>query len=298
MIINPVGILKEWSSFLREVRNFFYRRGYLEVNTPVLLEFPNLDPNITPIPVTLHLKGSEKRMWLQTSPEYSMKKILAREPADIFQIARVFRDNEYGKVHRPEFTMLEWYRIGGDYRDLIEEVRELVKVTCGLEISEELTFHRAVEEYLGFSYTEDPEILVRKLEEKGMFPSGSWDIETLTDFILSQITVRLKDKVGIFITDFPACASALARVRNGVAERFELFIRGVEIANGWTEERDPHELRKRLIKESSKRGLPLDEDFIRACSQMPPCSGCSVGLERLFMIRKGSEDLGDIELLP
>lgn len=293
-----MNILKEWSDFLREIRDFFYRRGYLEVTTPILLEKPNLDPNIDPIEVSVRFMGQKKKMWLHTSPEYGMKKVLARNPADIFQIAKVFRDDEFGKLHRPEFTMLEWYKVGADYRDLMEEVRELVHETCGIKVREELTFREAVSEFLGFSYIEDSGYLLRALERAGIEVSGNWDLESLTDLILSKIGERSEKLTGLFVTDFPLVACALARVKGGTAERFELYIKGIEIANGWTEERDPAELRKRLLKFSIGRNLPLDEEFIKASSEMPPCAGCSVGLDRLFMIRLGCEDLRDIELLP
>ncbi len=293
-----MNILKEWSNFLREIRDFFYRRGYMEVTTPVLLEKPNLDPNISPIEVVVNVNRDTKRVWLHTSPEYAMKKILAKQPADIFQITKVFRDGEYGRLHRPEFTMLEWYKIGADYKDLIEEVRELVHETCGIEVSKKLTFKEAVSEFLGFSYTEDSDYLLKALERAGIEVSGEWDLESLTDLILSKVGERSREITGLFVIDFPPVACALARVEGGAAERFELYIKGIEIANGWTEERDPGEIRKRLERESIKKGLPLDQEFMKACSQLPPCAGCSVGLERLFMIRIGCEDLRDIELLP
>ncbi len=293
-----MNILKEWSDFLREIRDFFYRRGYLEVTTPILLEKPNIDPNINPIEVSVRFMGRKKRMWLHTSPEYGMKKVLARNPADIFQITRVFRDDEFGKLHRPEFTMLEWYKIGADYRDLIEEVRQLVHETCGIEVSKDLTFREAVSEFLGFHYTEDSDYLLKALNRAGIEVSGEWDLESLTDLILSRIGERSREITGLFVTDFPSVACALAKVKDEIAERFELYIKGIEIANGWTEERDPAELRKRLLKFSRGRNLPIDEEFIKASAEMPPSAGCSVGLDRLFMIRLGCDDLREIELLP
>jgi len=105
-------ILEKWDEFVNRLRNFFRRRGYLEVSTPVLLKFPNLDSNVEPIPVEVNLRGEGHTFWLQTSPEYSMKKLLSRYKRSIFQIAKVFRNGEEGKLHRPEFHMLEWYRVG------------------------------------------------------------------------------------------------------------------------------------------------------------------------------------------
>ncbi len=289
-------LLEKWDEFINRIRSFFRRRGYLEVSTPVLLNFPNLDSNVESIPVKVRLKGDEKTFWLQTSPEYSMKKLLSRYKRDIFQIAKVFRDGELGRLHRIEFHMLEWYRVGADYTSLIEEIKELLRELFGFGDFEEIGVEEAFKKYLGAELPPEEEEFKRVLKDRGIHYEEDEDWETL--FYRAFIEVERKLGFGrpTFLKDFPERLSALAKVKGSTAERFELFIRGVELANGWTEETDPKEVRRRLEAEARKRNLPVDEEFIRAHEEMPPCAGCSIGVDRLFMLWLGKDSLEDVEL--
>jgi lysyl-tRNA synthetase class 2 len=291
-----MNLLKEWNSFIRDVREFFYEKGYTEVSTPVLLPYPNLDPNIEPIPLEVRLPSGKRRFWLQTSPEPSMKKLLARFHTDIFQIAKVFRNGEGGRIHRVEFHMLEWYRIGATYRDLIEEIKELLERLLGFRDFEERTFGDLFRQRTGRELPEDREGMIRLLKDLRIDFKEDEDWETLFFRIFIEFERDLGKKVPLFLTHFPQRLCALARVREGYAERFELFIKGIEIANGWTEETDPEEVGRRLREEARKRNLPIDEEFIRIHENLPPCAGCSIGLDRLLMIKLGKESLKDIEL--
>ncbi|NPA41573.1 MAG: elongation factor P--(R)-beta-lysine ligase [Aquificae bacterium] len=289
-------ILESWHEFINLVRNFFARRGYLEVSTPILLRFPNLDTHIEPIPVEVKLRGKPQLRWLQTSPEYSMKKLLSRYKRSVFQVAKVFRNDEVGKLHRIEFHMLEWYRVGGDYTDLIKEIKELLAELFGFKEFEELSVEQAFREFLGVELSHDGEELRKTLERKGIYHQEDEDWETLFYRVFVEVERKLGREKPTFLKDFPPQLCTLAKVRSGYAERFELFIKGVELANGWTEETDPSEVRRRLEEEARKRNLPLDEEFIEAHRDMPPCAGCSIGLDRLFMLWVGKESLSDIEL--
>ena len=289
-------LLEKWDEFINGIRSFFRRRGYLEVSTPVLLNFPNLDSNVEPIPVKVRLKGKEKTFWLQTSPEYSMKKLLAKYKRDIFQIAKVFRNGEMGRLHRVEFHMLEWYKVGADYRFLIGEIKELLGELFGLRDFEEISVEEAFEKHLGTELPHEEREFKKILKNKGIHYEEDEDWETLFYRAFIEVERKLGLEKPAFLKDFPERLSALAKVENGVARRFELFIRGIELANGWTEETDPEEVRRRLEKEAKRRNLPVDEEFIKAHEDMPPCAGCSIGIDRLFMLWLGKDSLEDVEL--
>ncbi len=289
-------MIELWNTFIEEVRSFFRHRGYLEVSTPILLRFPNLDSNVEPIRVEVSIRGEKQERWLQTSPEYSMKKLLARYKRSIFQIAKVFRNGEWGSLHRTEFHMLEWYKVGGTYRDLIEDIKALLHELFSFREFEEKSFREVFREYTGADLSNEREVLKDILRERGLSYEEDEDWETLLYRIFIEIERKLGKEKPFFLKDFPSQLCALAKVRGNVAERFELFIRGIEIANGWTEERDPHEIKRRLEAEADKRGLPVDRNFIEVHRDMPPCAGCSIGLDRLFTLWVGKERLSDIEL--
>lgn len=284
-------MLLEWSSFIQKVRNFFKEKGYLEVYTPILLPFPNIDLNVEPIEVNVKECGREKKMWLQTSPEPSMKKMLSKYKKDIFQIAKVFRNDECGRLHKVEFTMLEWYKVGVDYNYLIKEIGELLSF---LGISQDyLTtkLEHAFEEYAGVILSEDEEIFKNNLIAYGYEFDDKEDWESLFFRIYIDVERYLGKEKPEFITHFPKRLSAYAKVRDGYAERFELYIKGVEIANGWTEEENKEEIRRRMDEYRRGRDLPMDEELLKAYEDFPPCAGCSIGLERLFMVYMGLESL-------
>ncbi len=284
-------MLLEWSSFIQKVRNFFKEKGYLEVYTPILLPFPNIDLNVEPIEVNVKECGREKKMWLQTSPEPSMKKMLSKYKKDIFQIAKVFRNDECGRLHKVEFTMLEWYKVGVDYNYLIKEIGELLSF---LGISQDYLTTRlehAFEEYAGVILSEDEEIFKNNLIAYGYEFDDKEDWESLFFRIYIDVERYLGKEKPEFITHFPKRLSAYAKVRDGYAERFELYIKGVEIANGWTEEENKEEIRRRMDEYRKGRDLPMDEELLKAYEDFPPCAGCSIGLERLFMVYMGLESL-------
>ncbi|MCS7278186.1 MAG: elongation factor P--(R)-beta-lysine ligase [Aquificaceae bacterium] len=287
-------MLQEWSQFIQKVRNFFVEKGYLEVYTPILLPYPNIDLNVEPIEVKIEECGREKRLWLQTSPEFSMKKLLSKHKRDVFQITRVFRNNECGRLHKVEFSMLEWYKLDADYRYLIEEIGELLSF---LGISKDYRITRlehAFEEYAGVVLSEDEEIFKNNLITYGYEFDEKEDWESLFFRIYIQVERYLGIDMPEFITHFPQRLSSYAKIKDGYAERFELYIKGVEIANGWTEETDLQVIKRRMEEYRGNRDLPIDEELLKAYEDFPPCAGCSIGLDRLFMVYKGLDSLEDI----
>jgi len=286
-----VDILQCWQYFIEEIRSFFREKGYIEVSTPVLLDFPNLDSNIEPIGVVVKERGEERLKWLQTSPEYSMKKLLAKYKRDIFQIAKVFRNNEWGKIHRIEFHMLEWYAVGCDYKYLIEEVKQLIRRLFPFNKFEVISVEEAFKRKFGERIPKNENDFKEFLKKKNIHFLEEEDWETLFYRAFIEVERELGKVNPTFLVDFPKELSALAKIKGDYAERFELFIHGIEIANGWTEEINPEEVKNRLIKESEKRNLPLDKEFIEAHHHITECAGCSIGLDRLFMLYIGKKEL-------
>ncbi|MEN3027899.1 MAG: elongation factor P--(R)-beta-lysine ligase [Aquificaceae bacterium] len=287
-------MLSEWSEFLHRIREFFIKRGYLEVHTPILLPYPNIDPHVEPMELKVKECGKERKLWLQTSPEFSMKKLLSKHRRDIFQIAKVFRNGECGKLHRLEFTMLEWYKLGVDYQHIIQEIGELISYLGLAEGYRVTRLEHAFEEHAGVVLSEEEEVFKNNLLAYGYEFDDREDWESLFFRVYIEVERKLGLREPEFITHFPERLSSYAKVEKGYAERFELYIRGVEIANGWTEETDPQEIRRRMEVFRAGRDLPIDEELFMAYQNFPPCAGCSIGLERLFMVYMGLESLEEL----
>lgn len=313
-------LLRMRARILEEIRAFFRARGFLEVDTPLALEYPNIDPNIYPVTIA---DASERRrpFYLHTSPELSMKKLVAAGSGDIFYLGKVFRDREGSPLHRPEFTMLEWYRVGGTAAGVMRDVEELARGLAG-EITGRPVIVReghaipligewarwelgdAFEEALGCAATDGPAIR-RALEARGNRPGVEEDWESL--FFRAYVDViepALRAKGACFLTGFPAPLAAMAKRRAGdpsISERFEGYLSGIELVNGYEELTDPAEQEERLLelaarhKERSGETLPVDPDFLDALrSGMPPCAGAALGVDRLVMLLLGREDISDV----
>ncbi len=281
-------------------------RAILEVETPVL----------SPSTVTeLHLESffcagpnGDPRLFLQTSPEYAMKRLLAAGSGAIYQIARVFRAGEQGRQHHPEFTLLEWYRPGYDHHRLMAEVDALM-CTLGLPAGETITYHDLFVEHTAHDPQRSDIATLQALADEYGLSSLPAERSVLLEFIMSHIAPRLGHDRPLFVYDYPPCQSALATVREGtpsVAERFELFIRGLEIANGFHELTDADEQRRRFEDDLARRrragvvsDLPLDERLLDALAHgLPPSAGVAVGLDRVLMVLYGAQDIHDILAFP
>ncbi len=296
--------LRRRAGLLRQVRAFFDERGVLEVETPALAAHAVTELHIH----SLSASGPITRDagYLQTSPEDAMKRLLASGIGPIYEIAKVFRDGEAGPRHNLEFTMLEWYRPGFDHRRLIDEVDELLAATLGTGPGERLSYREAFERHVGIdphrASPEELSALASPDDVRGL-PDGDRD-----SWLQWLFATRIEPQLGIdrpaYVFDFPASQAALARIRPGsppLAERFEVFVRGVELANGYHEETRPAELRRRFEAdraERRRRGLPdvaLDERFLAAHeSGLPACAGVALGFDRLVMLAIGSASIGDV----
>jgi lysyl-tRNA synthetase class 2 len=301
-----LGTLRIRAEVLARVRAFFAGRSVLEVETPMLCRGGLGEPNILALHTTL--TGARNR-YLPPSPEPAMKRLLCAGSGPIYQIARVFRDGEEGRLHNPEFTLIEWYRPGFDHHALMDEVEALVSALLGSKPFKRIRYGRVFEDALGVDpHTADSEALAACAHGLGLAATGL-DRGAYLDFLLSHaVTQRLGHDRPCFLFDFPEPQAAFARVRAGtppVSERFELFIRGIEIANGCRELGDGAEQRRRLLREEARRraldlpAVPLDDLFLAALeSGLPDCAGCALGLDRLVMVATGAGTIEEVLAFP
>lgn len=303
------------------IRAYFNGEGFIEVTTASLVEHPNLDPNIRPVPVNIaDPSGKPYHRWLHTSPELSMKKLLARGSGNIYQIGPVFRDGEHGHLHRCEFSMLEWYRVDADYEDAIRDTIRIVRSAClavtGSEVLtlhgstfdledrwEEMTMAEAFESYAGVdSLTR--ESLAAAMEDLGYRVDPESGVEELFYHLyVEAVEPHLGIERPTILKDYPSFLGTMAKTREDdprLLERFEIYIAGLELANGYTESSDAVELAERMervVADFESDGLPglsIDEEFLEAMAHLPPCAGVSVGMDRLAMLALDLDDISHV----
>ncbi|BDU16260.1 EF-P lysine aminoacylase EpmA [Lysobacter auxotrophicus] len=293
------------------VRAFFAQRDVVEVETPVMSMAGNSDPNIA----SFHLEfsgrtdGAPRTRWLRTSPEYPLKRLLAAGFGDCYELGRVFRDGEAGGRHNPEFTMLEWYRLGWDHTRLVDETAALVRAALALvgrtATLSRITYHDLYRERLGIDPASASEAQLRAaLGDVVIDPAGL----TRDDWLDLLMTHRLQPSFDpdelLAVYDYPASQCALARIRAGeppVAERFELYLGPLELANGYHELADAAEQGARFERDRSvRRGRgdiepPRDERLLHALSAgFPACAGVALGMDRLMMAMLRTGRIADV----
>jgi len=282
------------AAILGEIRRFFLESDYLEVETPLRIPAPAPESHIDAVP-----SGS---WFLQTSPELCMKRLLASGYERIFQICRCWRADERGSLHMPEFTMLEWYRSGCDYRDLMEECEALLSDIAQAMKREGTISFREHSVSLAVPWER---ITVREAFLK--YSNIAMEEALAKDMFDEVMVTDIEPKLGVssptFIFDYPAERGALARLRRDdptVAERFELYIGGLELANAFTELTDPHEQRQRFHEEEmyrrsqGKSPYPVPEKFLTELSSMPPSAGIALGVDRLVMLFTDASSIDEV----
>lgn len=297
------------------VRQFFRDREVLEVNTPVLSQATSTDPAIEPFATRYSGPAYPDglTLYLQTSPEFAMKRLLAQGSGPIYQLCPVFRNGEFGSRHNPEFTLLEWYRPGFDHHRLMAEVAELVMACIGRELAMEKTSYVDLfQQNFGW----DPlEVGLPILVETAVLHGIDVDRNTLRsvdqwlDLLMSLVVEpRLGREKLTFVYDYPASQASLARLHpqdQRLACRFELYYQGVELANGFHELADAAEQQSRFEQENDQRKragqpvLPIDYRLIEALETgLPDCAGVALGLDRLLMLKLGAESLDQVLSFP
>ena len=316
---NRLSRLKLRAAVTRAVRTFFEQRDYLEVDTPSLVQTPGLEPEIDAQPVA-------DAGYLITSPEFHLKRLLVSGPPRIFTLCHCWRRGELGRLHLPEFTMLEWYRVGATLEDLMDETESLVaSVACatanlcplgGLAPPLDRPFQRTTVAEAFWRYAKidlvgvaSTPALKRAAGRAGITVPPTTDFTELFSWLwVEKVEPSLAKTPAIFIHDFPAPLAALARLRpedSTVAERFELYVGGVELANAFWELRDADEQIERFLAEQAarkRRGLPvypIDHRFISALRQgLPDCCGIALGLDRLVMLAAGADAVDQVVAFP
>ena len=301
-----VETLAARAGMLARLRAFFADLGVMEVETPLLSRAA------TPAPYLQSFRTCGEPRFLQTSPEFAMKRLLAASSGPIYQITRAFRQEEAGRHHNPEFTLLEWYRPGFSSSQLMDEIAALLAPELAGRAFQRLGYAQAFERWVGVDpHRDDNASLRQRAGEAGLHRSlnPDDDRDTWLDLLLSHVLVpAIRDQGAVFLTDYPASQAALAQINDGeppTADRFELFVDGIELANGFRELTDAAEQRRRFSAENRQRvsngsdAMPMDEAFLSALQAgLPECSGVAIGLDRLLMLSVGGSQLEQVLAFP
>ncbi|KAF0192991.1 MAG: lysyl-tRNA synthetase class II [Gammaproteobacteria bacterium] len=305
--------LKARAALLAAVRAFFAARGVWEVDTPVLSAATTPDCHIDSFETLYHGPGAGagRRLYLQTSPEYAMKRLLAAGSGPIYQLGKVFRNGESGQWHNPEFTMLEWYRPGFSYVALMDEVEALVRSVLPIPAADRITYRMAFLRHAGI----DPSLATTAQLAEQCAPFGIQggadvdDRDFWLDVLMShRVAPALRGGPPVFIHEFPASQAMLARLLPddpSVAERFEFYIDGVEIANGYGELGSGRETHERLMTEQRRRkrhggaAIAVDARLIAALQEsFPDCAGVALGVDRLLMLAVNASAIDEVVAFP
>ena len=296
--------IKARSTLLRQVRQFFEDRDVLEVDTPILSQHGTTDPYIDSIKTSNGI--------LQTSPEFAMKRLLCADIGSIYQITKAFRLGESGRWHNPEFTMLEWYRVGFNHLDLIQEVDAFLIATLGTEPAEVISYQQVFLDYVNLDPLLCSDLELAQIIDDSQLLSGSAQALSRDDQLNLLFTHCIEPNIAtrkpVVVVGFPASQSALARINQqdpNVADRFEVYFRGVELANGFYELADANEQQQRFeadIAERKRKNLPeipMDRLLIDALSAgLPDCAGVALGIDRLLMLKMQAEHINDVLCFP
>ncbi len=300
-----IETLKARAEILQKIRQFFIDRDVLEVETPLMSGATVTDPYLHSFPV----RAKDKTYYLQTSPEYAMKRLLASGSGSVFQLCKSFRDDESGRFHNAEFTMLEWYHIGFDHHDLMNEMQDLLKLILGECSVEKFSYAKLFEKYFNLNPHEASLEELRECAETYLKDRLSEfeidDRDLFLQLLMTEyIEPKLSEKELVFIYDYPVTQAALAKIRKDnppVAERFEVYFKGIELANGFHELSSAKEQRSRFEKDLLKRRadgtneVPIDENLLAALEHgFPDCAGVALGIDRLIMLALNKSHIEDV----
>jgi len=310
-VIRPELLVPLRHRFVRAIREWFDGAGFHEVETPIAVASPGMEPHLRAFEASaIEVPQSHRRLFLHTSPEYHMKRVLATYEAPIFQIVRCFRDEPSSRLHLPEFTMLEWYRPHADYRALMDDCEGLLAHLGDTLLGgdplrldegevdlakpfERVTVRDAMTQRAGIDPFENAtdQTIAQAARAAGLDIPEHWTwSDTFHYALLERVEHTLGRPTPTLLFDYPPALAALSRLRGGVAERFELYVAGHELANAFSELVDPAEQRARFEAEQAERRAlgrpvyPIDHELLRALGQMPATAGIALGVDRLWLL--------------
>lgn len=308
-------LLTKRAAIIQQIRAFFIERHLLEVETPALSQSGVTDQHL--FCFKTHFVGPEISeiapqalgvpLYLQTSPEFHMKRLLSAGSGSIFQIAKAFRNEESGRYHNPEFTLLEWYRVGFDHFQLMDEMDQLLQLVLHCGQAKRVSYQQAFKQVLNVDPLADS-LESLKLAGAHLNLGEVLDNESDYDTVLQllfcfAIEPVIANETPCFVYDFPASQAALARISpvdKRVAERFEVYYQGIELANGFHELSDSAEQLARFEKDNQLRKqhdlpeMPIDHRFVTSLDELPDCSGVALGIDRLIMLATGQKHIDDV----
>lgn len=298
-----IDVLKARMHLEQRIRAFFYTRNYLEVTTPIMAQHGITDVYLANIKA--QFRG--RTYCLQTSPEYHMKRLLAAQSGPIFQMNRVFRDDELGRWHNPEFTLLEWYQLDIDHHQLMDEVDTLLQVILECQPMQRITYVDAFLNTCGLnplsSSCDDLRAVLAHHHLDNVLSPGEQDIDQYLFLIMSHIVepALAHSPVPVAVYHFPPSQASLAQIHNGVAHRFEVYFRGVELANGFHELTDIDEQTARFEQDNAQRAQQeltpgaIDPYFLAALAHgLPSCSGVALGVDRLIALALNKNSIAQV----
>jgi len=300
--------LHQRAHILSQVRQFFAARQVLEVDTPLLMPTPVTDPYLESFSVAVLNTHGRERRYLQTSPEYAMKRLLAAGSGSIYQLCKAFRDDELGRMHRAEFTMLEWYRIGFDDHQIMLEVSDFLSNLLGCEAADQYSYYAVFAEALDLDAHQVSTQQLAELAQHYCHWQGQAQLSR-DDYLQLLFQQVIESQLGhdrpTIVYDFPASQAALARLKTvdnvSVAARFEVYMQGVELANGYWELTDATIQHQRFIQDLAHRQaigmptVPIDETLLAALEHgLPDCAGVALGFDRLLMLALDCDDIDQV----
>lgn len=290
-----------------DIRAYFAAHGALEVETPILSQAGNTEPNIESFVTSFHgsVHGGSKWRWMRTSPEFPLKRLLAEGVGDVYELGRVFRDGESGGRHNPEFTMLEWYRVGWTLSKLIEECADLIRAVAhndaiALDV---VSFDELYQSHFGIDVDTIGIARLQSIAQQNgidIAPEGLSKDDWLDLLMTHCLQPAMHADRMLAVHGFPASQAALARVTDGRAERFELYWGSYEVANGYHELTDPLEQGRRFTADLQRRAergqvaIEMDTRLLTALPEMPDCCGVAMGVDRLLMVMLQTDRIADV----
>ncbi|MDO4250389.1 MAG: EF-P lysine aminoacylase EpmA [Moraxella sp.] len=303
-----LAALNARAALYQKIRQFFAKRHVLEVETPILSYAGTTDVQLASVSVQRHVYGQLQTHYLQTSPEFAMKRLLASGSGAIYQLCKVFRDDEHGRKHNSEFTMLEWYRPNFTLDELKAEVVELLHACVNPQLKvTTLSYKHAFWQQLSINpLTASTQELREIARQHGLMLDLGDERLAYMDLLFSHcVELTLGQEGVVFLTDFPKELASLAKThldedKEEVASRFEVYINGLELANAYDELGDADILRQRFLQDNAERQrlglapMPIDERLLSALPDMPDCTGIALGIDRLLMVILGADKVGDV----